>query len=32
MVEGFLAIANGLAIPITPPFMIDTDNMASVHL
>ena len=31
VVEGNLAIANGLAIPNTPPFMVDTDNMAFFH-
>ena len=27
-IEGLLAIPNGLAIPNTPPFMIDTDHTA----
>ena len=31
-VEGLLAIANGLAIPIAPPFLTDTDNLAFFHL
>ena len=31
-IEGLLAIPNGLAIPNTPPFMIDTDNTAFFHL
>ena len=30
--EGVLAIPNGLAIPNTPPFMIDIDSMAFWHL
>ena len=31
-VEGLLPIPNGLAIPNTPPFMIDTDSMAIFYL
>ena len=31
-VERDLAIPNGLAIPKTPPFMINTDNMAVLQL
>ena len=27
-IERLLVIPNGLSIPNTPPFMIDTDNMA----
>ena len=30
--EGVFAIPNGLAIPSTPLFMIDTDNMAFFSL
>ena len=32
IIEGVLAIPNGLAIQNTPPFMIDTANMAFFQL